>query len=283
VNLIDDRFSVSVVTGGLDVVEFPDGVIVVGSPVGPGGGGSTPLPERPLRWLSDVEAPADTPAGNVLGTSGEGVWEPLPLAYLQEQTVGPLQAEIGDPSLLDFGVPEHDLVHFLIELDSRLDAIDGGTLPPPALEGALEVDNYSGGFIRVRDTGGLLSDGQVHHVNVVLATVAGPGGVVITDPPGIPAGASPVWFDDGGSLGYIVGTTGTNVTQTTLRNWAKFSNPASASYYQLAVRRDVTDPAHPRLIVESVADIRASTTLSLATIGTRLDAIEARLTALETP
>jgi hypothetical protein len=42
---------------------------------------------RPLGWLSDVQAPADTPAGMVLGTSGIGEWEPMPLASLPNPTL----------------------------------------------------------------------------------------------------------------------------------------------------------------------------------------------------
>jgi hypothetical protein len=167
-----------------------------------------------------------------------------------------LQAEIGDPSLLQFGVPEHDLVHFLIRLEARLAALENAGTEIPVSEGFLEVDNYNNGFIRVRDTAGILADGEVHAVTMALATAAGPGGQVINDPPGVPSGTQPVWFDSGGNLGKVVGATGTDVNQTTLRNWVKYGNPAVPNYYLLYVQvDDTTDPTHPRLVVQKVATI----------------------------
>jgi hypothetical protein len=52
----------------------------------------------PLRWLSDVSAPTDTPAGLFLGTTGMGQWGPLPLPVgnLLSADTASLEGGIGD-------------------------------------------------------------------------------------------------------------------------------------------------------------------------------------------
>jgi hypothetical protein len=295
VNLVDDRFSISVVTGGLDIVEYPDGVVLVGSPVGPGGGGSTPLPERPLRWLSDVEAPADTPAGNVLGTSGEGVWEPLPLAYLEEQIVAPLQAQIGDPHIV---ATHTDLVGFISEVDGRLSAVEGSGEPVVATA-TLYVDKYSGSYTRVMADSITATDVKV---TVALATTPGPNGELFPDLGSIAGGAA-AWADFAGTLGRVKTADGTGVYGSSLKEWIRRGSV-------LTVHRDTSSP--PNLIVALVeqptgggSSVALGDLANVAAPGntpigkvlgtdaeghwaaldfeTRLAAIEARLTALETP
>jgi hypothetical protein len=156
---------------------------------------------------------------------------------------------VGDVSLVDVGVPEHDLVHWLIELAGRvaaLEALAGSDVEVPVAEASLEVDMYGGSFVRLRDTAGVLADGELHIVNTKLATVAGPGGEVIQPNPGVPAGNSGVWFDNNGSLGGVVGATGTPITQTTLRNWVKYPDQ-----YLQWVSLDVSGE-HPVLTVSKV-------------------------------
>jgi hypothetical protein len=53
----------------------------------------------PLRWLTDVSAPTDTPAGLYLGTTGMGEWGPVPAPFTNR--LAPNQAsglETGDPA-----------------------------------------------------------------------------------------------------------------------------------------------------------------------------------------
>jgi hypothetical protein len=102
-----------------------------------------------------------------------------------------------------------------------------------------------------------LGDGQVHPVTMRLATTPGPGGAVIVDPPGVPASTNPVWFDAGGTLGYVNGSTGTHVTQTTLRNWVKYGDPAVSGYYLLWVHKgqDPADTSKPLLTVDRIASV----------------------------
>jgi hypothetical protein len=166
-----------------------------------------------------------------------------------------VSTELGDPALLTQLHPAPDLVHWLAWLEGRVSALE--TAQPIVVEGSLEVDNYANGFIRVRDTGGLLADGQVHSVNMILATTPGPGGVVITEPPGVPASTNPAWFDDGGTLGYVKGATGTNVNQTTLRNWVKYGDPGTANHYVLYVHKtvDPADNTKPLLVVDQVVSV----------------------------
>lgn len=149
----------------------------------------------------------------------------------------------------------------LADLERRMQAVEaasgGGGTTPPLSEGPLEVDNYSGGFVRVRDTGHLLDDGQIHAVHLVVATVAGPGGEVFADANAIPAGTQPTWFDAGGALGYIDTKAGAHVTQTGLRNWTKFGDQAAPNHYVLFARKTVAtdDASKPLLVIESAVTV----------------------------
>jgi hypothetical protein len=200
---------------------------------------------------------------------GDGVSPWVSLPYLSGDAIPDTELaervdfiveEIGDPSLLTAQHPTHDLVHWLTWLENRVDTLEaagGGQDPLPEPEFALEVDNYGGGFIRVRDTSNGLADGQIHIVNMVLATVPGPGGEVLPPATGVPAGNNPTWFDAGGVLGYVKGATGTNVSQTTMRNWVRYSDPATPNHYILWVHKAqaTDDPTKPVLIVDRVATI----------------------------
>jgi hypothetical protein len=143
----------------------------------------------------------------------------------------------------------------LHDLEEATPTVPGPTVPTS--EGALEVDNYSNGFVRVRDTGNLLGDGQVHPVHLVVATVAGPGGAVFPTANDIPTGTGPVWFDAGGTLGYMDTRSGAHVTQTGLRNWTKYGDQAQPNHYVLYVRKTVAadDASKPLLIVESAVTV----------------------------
>jgi hypothetical protein len=194
------------------------------------------LTARPLNWLSDVQAPADTPAGNVLGTSGEGVWEPLPLAYIEQEIVGPLQAQIGDAATV---AAHTDLVGYIGEVADRVAAIEGSGEPPVAAD-HLFVDNYGGGFIRV-----MPGPAAATTIDVALATTAGPGGALYPTLGDIP-GQAAVWVDFGGTLGHVKTATGTDVLGATLKEWTRKGAV-------LNVHKDATDPAHPVMVVDSIA------------------------------
>jgi hypothetical protein len=209
-----------------------ESVAIVPVPGPPGGGAAT------LDDLTDVLAPADTAAGNVLGTSGEGVWEPLPLAYIEEQIVGPLQAEIGPVA----AVTAHtDLVGWLGELGDRVAALEGSAEPTaPAL--VLQVDNYGGGFIRIQASAVTTST----TVTVALATTPGPGGAIYPGLNDIP-GTAAVWADYSGTLGHVKTAAGADVLGNTLKQWIRQGT-------LLTVHKDTTDPAHPNLIVDQVTN-----------------------------
>jgi hypothetical protein len=202
---------------------------------------------KPLNWLSDVDTrtidadgnlvPADqTPAGHVLGTSGPGAWEPLPLAYIEEQIVGPLQAEIGDPHIV---AAHTDLVGYIAEIEERLSAVEGTETPPVATD-HLFVDKYGGSFIRV--SAGTLTGSTT--VDLALATTPGPGGEVYAALGDIP-GQSAVWADFGGTLGHMKTAQGTDVLGAALKEWIRKGTV-------LTVHKDVTDPAHPALVVDAI-------------------------------
>jgi hypothetical protein len=61
-----------VVAGANITVTENAGVVTIAGQAGGGGGGASILDD-----LTDVSAPADTPAGKVLGTTAEGVWGPV--------------------------------------------------------------------------------------------------------------------------------------------------------------------------------------------------------------
>jgi hypothetical protein len=111
----------------------------------------------------------------------------------------------------------------------------GGALPPVAATHLL-VDNYSGGFIRVRP-----APDAATTVDFALATVPGPGGAVYADIGAI-AGGSAVWADFAGNLGHLKMADGTDVLGSTLKEWIR-----RGAVYN--VTKDATDPAHPNLIV----------------------------------
>jgi hypothetical protein len=140
-------------------------------------------------------------------------------------------------------------------LEEATPTVPGPAVPTP--EGALEIDNYSGGFVRVRDTGNLLGDGQVHPVWFRVAASPGPGGAAFPTANDIPSSANPVWFDAGGTLGYIDTLAGAHVTQTGLRNWAKYGDPATANHYVVYVRKTVAadDGSKPLLVVEGSVSV----------------------------
>jgi hypothetical protein len=209
--------------------------------------------ERPLRWLTDVEAPADTPAGSVLGTSGEGVWEPLSLAYIEEQIVAPLQAEIGDPHVVS---AHTDLVGYIGELDGRLSAVEGSGEPvAPAL--TLYVDKYSGSYTRIMAVGVTTADVKVA---VELATTPGTNGAVFPDLGSIAGGAA-VWVDFNGTLGRVNTVDGGGVYGSALKEWIRKGSV-------LTVHRDDTDPAHPTLVVTLIEQpTGAGSTLALGDLA----------------
>jgi hypothetical protein len=203
---------------------------------------------RPLNWLSDVATgtidadgnpvPADqTPAGHILGTSAPGFWEPLSLAYVEEQIVTPLQQQIGDPATV---AAHTDLVGYIGEVADRVGAIEGSGEPPVA-DTHLFVDNYGGGFIR-----NMPGPTATAVIDIALATTAGPGGALYPTLGDIP-GQAAVWVDFGGSLGHVKTATGTDVLGATLKEWIRKGAV-------LNVHKDsTTDPAHPSLVVDSIA------------------------------
>jgi hypothetical protein len=172
-----------------------------------------------------------------------------------------VREQFGDPTLLTQTHPAHDLMHWLVWLEGRVTALEaggGGGPTVPTAEGTLEVDMYSGSFVRARDTGNVLTDGQPHWVDFALATVAGTGGAVIDPVAGVPAGTAKTWYDQGGQLGGVVGPTGTDVTQTTMRNWVKYGRdaaPGQAHYVLLAHVDTTVEPGHPRLVISNVVTI----------------------------
>jgi hypothetical protein len=107
---------------------------------------------------------------------------------------------------------------------------------PPVAASHLLVDNYSGGFIRVRP-----APDAPTTVDFALATVPGPGGAVYADPGAIPGGAA-VWAAFSGNLGRLKMADGTEVLGSTLKEWMR-----RRAVYN--VTKDATDPAHPNLLV----------------------------------
>jgi hypothetical protein len=197
---------------------------------------SAASPRLNLNALTDVIAPTDTPAQHVLGTSGVGQWEPLPLAYIEEQIVTPLQRQIGDPHVV---ATHTDLVGYIGELDGRLSLVEGSGEPVVALE-HLFVDKYGGSFLRVM--AGAVTGSTT--VDLALATVAGPGGEVYPALADIP-GQAAAWADFNGSLGHMKTAAGVDVLGSALKEWIRKGSI-------LTVHKDTSDPAHPMLVVESV-------------------------------
>jgi hypothetical protein len=208
----------------------------------------SPLPARPLNWLTDVAAPADTPAGNVLGTSGEGVWEPLSLAYIEEQIVTPLQQQIGDPRAVSVHT---DLVGYISELDARVGAVEATTVEIAA-DLHLFVDKYDPNYICVR-ADALPAGSQ--DIDLALATTPGTNGQIYPDLAAISGGAA-VWASMESSpgnfkLGRMQTSDGANVYGSTLKEWIRRASV-------LTVHQNNTDPANPVLVVDKVAQPTAA-------------------------
>jgi hypothetical protein len=189
-----------------------------------------------LDQLTDVMAPADTAANNLLGTSGVGVWEPIPYEHIKQEIVGPLQAEIGNAATV---ATHTDLVGWLGEVGDRVSALEGSGEPPVA-DSHLFVDNYSNGFIRV--SAGSIAGSTT--VDLALATAPGPGGAVYPTLADIP-GQAAVWADFSGTLGKLKTATGSDVLGATVKEWIRKGAV-------LTVHKDTTDPAHPNLVVDNV-------------------------------
>jgi hypothetical protein len=111
----------------------------------------------------------------------------------------------------------------------------GGATPPVAASHLL-IDNYSGGFIRVRP-----APDTPTTVDFAVATTPGPGGAVYPSAGDIP-GAAAVWADFSGNLGHLRMADGTDVLGSTVKEWVRRGAVFN-------VHKDTTDPAHPNLIV----------------------------------
>jgi hypothetical protein len=144
----------------------------------------------------------------------------------------------------------HGSVAYLLDdLERRMAALEG--LIPPTSEGILKVDNYGGGFLRVRwiqsDNPTLpLLDGAEHNITLALATTDEAGGVhfpTTAELRAMNAGGS--WFDNAGSLGKVTGSTGGDVSGNAIAGYIDESRI-------LTVKYDATDPAHAKLIVVKV-------------------------------
>jgi hypothetical protein len=119
------------------------------------------------------------------------------------------------------------------------EAPTGTGASPPTAARHLMVDNYSGGFIRVRP-----SPDTPTTVDFTLATAPGPGGAIYPSVNDIPSNAA-VWADFGGNLGHVKDPGGSDLTGATLKQWIRAGTV-------LNVHKDATDPAHPNLVVEGV-------------------------------
>jgi hypothetical protein len=194
----------------------------------------------PLGWLSDVQAPADTPEWQLLTTTGVGTWEPMPSDWIVNKAIAPLQAQIGDAA----AVTAHtDLVGYIGEVEERLSAVEGTQeIAPAAL--TLDVDKYvpSGGGTFIRVSAGAVTGSTT--VAVALATTPGVEGEVFPSLDTITGGQA-VWADFNGSLGRVQTTGNVNVYGSALKEWIRKGAI-------LTVHRDDTDPAHPNLVVDRI-------------------------------
>jgi hypothetical protein len=194
----------------------------------------------PLGWLSDVQAPADTPEWQLLTTTGVGLWEPMPSGWIVNQAIAPLQAQIGDAH----AVATHtDLVGYIGEVEERLSAVEGTQEVAPAAF-TLDVDKYvpAGGATYLRVTATQVTGPTT--VTMVLATTPGVEGEVYPDIADITGGHA-VWADFGGALGRVQTTGNVNVYGSALKEWIRKGAI-------LTVHRDDTDPAHPNLVVDRI-------------------------------
>lgn len=118
--------------------------------------------------------------------------------------------------------------------------------PPPVSEGLVEIDKYSTTFVRARATTVDLSDGNDHWFTFALATTPGPGGgEVIASTAALFQLGGVVWFDNGGQLGHVKDTTGSDFPSTAAANFINVNRLASGHL-------DLTDPAHPNLVLVEV-------------------------------
>jgi hypothetical protein len=163
---------------------------------------------------------------------------------------GLLTTEIGNIHLLG----QADLVAAILALEARVTTLenDPGTQPPapkPTSEGRVLIDKYSTTFVRARAEAALdLSDGHDHWFTFALAGAGtvGPGGEVITNTPALEAIGGVVWFDNGGSLGHVKATTGSDLTVTALSQFIT-GHRLAQGHLDLT-----TEPGHPRLVLVQV-------------------------------
>jgi hypothetical protein len=119
----------------------------------------------------------------------------------------------------------------------------GGQLQP-APEGRLPIDLYGGSFVRVRAGAVDLVDGQPHAFGFELASSAGPGGATIGSVAELRQLGGVVWYDAGGQLGHVKAPGGADYTVAELADAVHAGAVAFGS-------QDVTDPAHPALVLAS--------------------------------
>jgi hypothetical protein len=119
---------------------------------------------------------------------------------------------------------------------------DGSPIPSTS-EGLVEVDLYSGSFVRARATTVDLSDGNPHAFTFALATVPGPGGAVIASVADLRSHGGIAWFDNAGSLGKVHTLAGTEMTTDALADLVA-SGDLTVARLDLA-----TDPGHPLLVL----------------------------------
>jgi hypothetical protein len=193
-----------------------------------------------LNQLTDVTAPAATPANSLLGTVGDGLtpgvaeWEPLHLDYVQSVVLGPIPSSVAD------------LSQRVTELEHT------GAIVPPDLE--LTTDLYGGSFTRIIGCDPITA-APPKRITVALATTPGPNGEVFRGLGDI-SGTGAVWADFGGTLGKVVDTTGTGVNGAALQEAIRRG--------QIITVHRGTDGTHPTLVVEKVenpADAGSSLTL----------------------
>jgi hypothetical protein len=164
-----------------------------------------------------------------------------------------LERGIGDLSHLHVKGSLEKIINDLEKRVAQLEAAGGGGTPPPTPASIfMPVDNYGGGFVRARWIAGDyptedLLDGQPHRIGFELATVAGPGGALIADTDTLATGTfnGGLWFDAGGSLGKIIGSTGGDISRTALANYITTHAVLTAVYA-------ATDPAHPTLTITKI-------------------------------
>jgi hypothetical protein len=112
----------------------------------------------------------------------------------------------------------------------------GGPILPEA-DLHLQVDKYSGSYIRVRP-----APDNPTTVDFVLATTPGPGGVIYPALADIQGGAA-VWADFNGQLGRLNMADHTSIYGSTLKEWIR-----KGSVFEVT-KDAVTDPTHPNLLV----------------------------------